>query len=64
MAQRDPVSGDWIGLYRVGGYSAIAWRYTGATASGSTVLSIPATAAPGTYETRLRTARSNLVTVG
>ena len=58
-----PTSGDWVGIYPVGGYSIIAWRYTGGTSSGSTVVTVPPTAAPGNYEVRLRAAKSGVVTV-
>ncbi len=58
-----PTSWDWIGLYPVGSYNPIAWRYTGGTAGGTTMMTVPATAAPGNYEARLRTTRSGPVTV-
>jgi thermitase len=54
-----PTSTDWIGLYPSGTpdhYSyRLSWQYTTGTASGNVPFTIPATAAPGTYELRLFT---------
>src|SRR5262249_48638804 len=50
-----PTSTDWIALYVAGAAdnAFIAWRYTDGNAAGSAPLTIPANAAPGTYELRL-----------
>src|SRR5262249_33602858 len=50
-----PTSTDWIALYVAGApdNAFIAWRYTDGNAAGSAALTIPANAAPGTYELRL-----------
>jgi hypothetical protein len=60
-----PSSNDWVGLYAVGapGWSLTSWSFTGAAASGTVTLAVPAGAAAGSYELRLRTAKSNVVTV-
>jgi hypothetical protein len=55
-----PTATDWIGLYVPGApdSSYLTYRYTTGTASGSVQLTVPATAAPGTYELRLFSANS------
>lgn len=58
-------SNDWVGLYRIGapGWALTAWTYTTGAASGSVILAVPPGTAPGTYELRLRTAKSGPITV-
>ena len=55
-----PTTTDWIGLYVPGApdSSYVTYRYTTGTAAGSVQLTVPATAAPGTYELRLFSANS------
>jgi hypothetical protein len=50
-----PTAQDWIGVYASGAADTafIGWRYTDGTAAGSAPVTIPATAAAGTYELRL-----------
>jgi subtilisin family serine protease len=52
-----PTDSDWIGLYvqHTPNESYLAARYTSGSASGSLPITIPATAAPGTYVLRLFT---------
>jgi hypothetical protein len=51
----NPTAGDWIGLYSAGALDSayVSSRYTNGSASGSLVLSTPATIGSGTYELRL-----------
>ncbi|MDQ4134348.1 MAG: hypothetical protein M3179_14370 [Actinomycetota bacterium] len=58
-------SSDWIGFYAVGapGWSLVAWSFTGGAASGSVTITVPVGTTPGSYEARLRTAKTNVVTV-
>jgi hypothetical protein len=60
-----PTANDWIGLYTSGApdNSPIRWLYTTGAASGSAVLSLPASMSPGTYELRLF-ANSSLSRIG
>jgi hypothetical protein len=58
-----PTSRDLVGLYPVGGSTLVVGRYTSATASGTAVLTVPANAAPGSYEVRLRTVKSGVISV-
>ena len=67
-----PTGGDWIALQPVGypDGSYIAWQFTGGTASGTVMLTVPLSAVPGSYNVRLflnysnsSTATSNSVTV-
>jgi hypothetical protein len=46
---------DWLALYTAGApnWSVVAWKYTGGSASGSVKVTVPWSAAPGTYEVRL-----------
>jgi hypothetical protein len=52
-----PTSGDWLALYRAGtsDYFYGVWAMTGAKASGSVTLTVPATTTPGDYNVRLFT---------
>jgi IPT/TIG domain-containing protein/fibronectin type III domain protein len=50
-----PTANDWLMIVPTGGVDAsyVAWAYTNGTSAGSKVLTVPKTAAPGTYEVRL-----------
>ena len=50
-----PTSTDWIALFPAGAANTayISANYTSGTASGSVTLSVPGSAAPGSYELRL-----------
>ena len=50
-----PTALDWVGLYPVGAADTafVAWVYTNGAASGNGPLTVPATAAAGSYELRL-----------
>ena len=53
--------GDWIGLFVPGGTTSQAVQFTGSTASGSMLFTIPATVTPGTYELRFHSSNYSVL---